>query len=100
MAPSRVPDSADTLLTRDKVAEALTDAGFPVRPKTLATKATRGGGPPFRCFGAKPLYRWSDALAWAQSRLGPPRGGGRQPDAEAPRPPHDRLDMTDLPPAA
>jgi hypothetical protein len=60
-----------TLLTRDQLATALTKAGFPVRPKTLATKATRGGGPVFRRFGTKPLYRWSDALAWAEGRLGP-----------------------------
>jgi hypothetical protein len=100
MAPNPILDGADTLLTRDQVAEALTDAGFPVRPKTLATKATRGGGPPFRCFGTKPLYRWSDALAWAQSRLGPSRGGTSQPDAEMPQPQHGRGCMTELPPAA
>jgi hypothetical protein len=62
----------EALLTRDATASALTAAGFPVAPKTLATKATRGGGPPFRKFGARPLYRWGDALDWAQSRLGPP----------------------------
>jgi hypothetical protein len=75
MALNPIPESADALLTRDQAAEALTDAGFPVRARTLATKATRGGGPPFRRFGTKPLYRWGDTLAWAQSRLGPPRGG-------------------------
>ena len=37
-----------SLLTRDAVATALTDAGFPISGTTLATKATRGGGPPFR----------------------------------------------------
>ena len=47
MVLSPIPEDVDTLLTRDQVAEALTDAGFPVRPKTLATKATRGGGRPF-----------------------------------------------------
>jgi hypothetical protein len=61
----------DALLTRDQAAAALTAAGFPVRAKTLATKATRGGGPPFRRFGPRPLYRWADALQWAQSRLSP-----------------------------
>jgi hypothetical protein len=65
-----LPDP-DALLTRDATAAALTAIGFPVAPKTLATKATRGGGPPFRRFGARPLYRWGDALEWAQSRLGP-----------------------------
>jgi hypothetical protein len=62
----------ETLLTRDQTAAALTAEGFPVKPKTLATKATRGGGPPYRLFGTRPLYRWGDALAWAQSRLSAP----------------------------
>lgn len=66
--------SADpnALLTREQVAAALTDAGFPVRSKSLATMATRGGGPTFRKFGSRPLYRWSDALDWAEARLSPP----------------------------
>jgi hypothetical protein len=59
----------DTLLTRDQTAAALTAAGFPITPATLATKATRGGGPPFQRFGPRPLYRWGNALQWAQSRL-------------------------------
>ena len=65
----------DTLLTRDMAAAALTEAGYPVKSKTLATKATRGGGPPYRLFGVRPLYRWGDALAWAQGRLSAPRRG-------------------------
>ena len=60
-----IPDTPDALLTRDRTAEALTEAGFPVKSKTLATKATRGGGPPFSKFGPRALYRWDDALAWA-----------------------------------
>jgi hypothetical protein len=59
-------------LTRNQAAAALTACGFPVKAATLATKVTRGGGPPFRRFGNKPLYPWRDALAWAQSRLSPP----------------------------
>jgi hypothetical protein len=62
----------DALLTRNAVAAKLTEAGFPVRPATLATKATRGGGPPFRKFGRIPLYEWGPALDWAQSRLSKP----------------------------
>ena len=58
----------DTMLTRDAVAAALTDAGFPVSAATLATKATRGGGPAYRLFGRRPLYRWADALEWARGR--------------------------------
>lgn len=64
--------SRDTKLTRQQVANALTEAGFPVTHATLATKATRGGGPPFRLFGKKPLYTWGEALAWAEGRLSGP----------------------------
>jgi hypothetical protein len=67
-----LPESPDTLLTRDQTAVALTAKGFPIKSKTLATKATRGGGPPFRRFGLRSLYRWGDALQWAQARLGKP----------------------------
>ena len=72
----------DALLTRDQTAAALTEAGYPVRPKTLATKATRGGGPPYRLFGARPLYRWGDALAWAEGRMGMPRASTSEGDAQ------------------
>jgi hypothetical protein len=67
-----VPENPDARLTRNDIAAALTAAGFPIRPATLATKATRGGGPPFQRFGSRPLYRWADALRWAESRLSPP----------------------------
>jgi hypothetical protein len=66
-----IPDDPDTLLTRKDTASALAEAGYPVAEKTLSTKAVRGGGPPFRRFGTRPLYRWGDVLGWAQSRLGP-----------------------------
>jgi hypothetical protein len=66
-----MPHSPDALLTREQTARALTEAGFPVAMATLATKATRGGGPPFRLFGRKPLYPWGTSLAWAQGRLSP-----------------------------
>src|SRR6185437_2025860 len=68
---SAVPVRLEALLTRDAIATALTEAGCPVRPKTLATMATRGGGPPFQKFSSRPLYTWGLALAWAKSRLGP-----------------------------
>ena len=63
----------EALLTRVPTAENLTRAGFRISPKTLATMACRGGGPSFRKFGSRPLYRWADALAWAQGRLSEPR---------------------------
>jgi hypothetical protein len=66
-----IPNNPDVRLTRSATAAALSAAGFPIKAATLATKATRGGGPPFQRFGARPLYRWGDALEWAVSRLGP-----------------------------
>jgi hypothetical protein len=77
-----VPDNPDALLRRDAVAAALTAAGLPVKSKTLATKATRGGGPPYQLFGRWPLYRWGDALAWAEARLSPPRRSTSEADAQ------------------
>ncbi|MDR3424812.1 MAG: DNA-binding protein [Alphaproteobacteria bacterium] len=68
----QIPESPDALLTREATAAALTASGFPIKAKTLATKATRGGSPPFSSFGARVLYRWGDSLAWAKSRLSPP----------------------------
>jgi hypothetical protein len=66
-----IPDDPDIRLTRDAAAEALTKAGFPVRKATLATLASRGGGPPYRKFGTRPIYRWGDLVYWANARLGP-----------------------------
>jgi hypothetical protein len=66
-----IPANPDALLTRDATAAALTEAGFPTAAPTLATKASRGGGPMYRKWSTRPLYRWGDALAWAQGRLGP-----------------------------
>jgi hypothetical protein len=77
-----IPDDPNTLLRRRPAAEALTAAGFPVSEKTLATKAVRGGGPPYRLFGRTVLYRWADALAWAESRLSAPRCSTSEADAQ------------------
>jgi hypothetical protein len=68
-----IPEHLDVRLTRRKTADALTEAGFPVTEATLATKASRGGGPPFQKFGSRALYRWGDALLWAKGRLSTPR---------------------------
>ncbi len=67
-----VPNDPDTMLTRDAIAVALTAAGYPISAATLATKATRGGGPTYRLFGRRPLYKWSDSLDWARGRLSKP----------------------------
>lgn len=65
----KVQFNADDNLTRQQTSAALTAAGYPTAVSTLACLATRGGGPIFRKFGRKPLYRWADSLEWAQKRL-------------------------------
>jgi hypothetical protein len=76
-----IPTDLNIRLRRVAAAQALTAAGFPVSPATLATKATRGGGPPFQRFGRVPLYRWGDCLDWAQSRLSAPMCSTSEADA-------------------
>ena len=63
--------SPETLLSRPDCAVALTQRGYPTRAKTLSTLVSRGGGPPYHKFGRRVLYRWSDAVAWAELRLSP-----------------------------
>jgi hypothetical protein len=72
-----LPDR-DDLLTRDKTAVALTAAGYPIRSATLGTKATRGGGPPCRRFGTRSVYRWGDAIDWAEGRMASRADGERE----------------------
>jgi hypothetical protein len=67
-----IHNDLDARYDRATTAEKLTAAGFPVAKKTLETLATRGGGPLFQKFGNKPLYRWRDALDWANGRLSKP----------------------------
>jgi hypothetical protein len=68
-----LPPSDDALLTREELSQALKGEGFPIRPATLATMATRGGGPPYLKFGRTPVYRWRTSRAWAHARLTVPR---------------------------
>jgi hypothetical protein len=82
MAMNTARPDLDELLSRHGVSKALTDRGFPVPPATLATMATRGGGPPFHRFGTRVLYRWGDALAWAQARLRGPMSSTSQADID------------------
>ena len=70
-----------TTPTRDRTSEALTAAGYRVATKTLTTKATRGGGPPYSLFSGRALYRWGDALDWARSITTPPRRSTSEADA-------------------
>ena len=69
------------LLTRAKLSEELNKMGYPVAAKTLATKASRGGGPPYVLFGRRVLYRWGEALSWAEGRLTAPRCSSSEGDA-------------------
>jgi hypothetical protein len=76
-----IPSDPEIMLRRRDTARALNEAGYPITEATLATKATRGGGPPYRLFGRVPLYRWGDALQWAESRLSPPMRSTSEADA-------------------
>jgi hypothetical protein len=75
--PPKIPKSLDsvdpkTFLTRFQVSEALEACGIPLSYDTLATKATRGGGPPFRIFGKSAIYQWCDVVAWVLETMGEP----------------------------
>jgi hypothetical protein len=58
----------DTQLTRPEASVALKAKGFDVSPATLASLATRGGGPRYRVFMGTARYRWGDLLPWAEAR--------------------------------
>ena len=79
---NQLPDP-EALLTRDQTAAALTQAGYPIKRKTLETMATRGGGPPYQLFGPRVLYRWKHSLGWAEARLTAPRRSTAEADAAA-----------------
>ena len=79
---SSTPENIDTPLTRKELSRRLKEAGYPIEPTTLATKASRGGGPPFRRWGRTPLYQWGSSLAWAQERLSPPRCSSAEADPQ------------------
>jgi hypothetical protein len=56
-------------LDRPQSAAALTAHGYKTTASTLATLASRGGGPPFSKFRSHVVYRWGDLLEWAESKL-------------------------------
>jgi hypothetical protein len=66
------PIEPATRLDRNQTAAALTARGFKMAHSTLATLASRGGGPPFTKFGPHVAYQWGDALTWAQRRTSAP----------------------------
>jgi hypothetical protein len=65
------PNAPDALLTRAQAADELAKEGYPTKKATLSTLASRGGGPSFRHYGARVLYRREDLLTWARSKLSP-----------------------------
>jgi hypothetical protein len=67
-------------LTRQQTAAALTEAGFPTTAKTLSTKASRGGGPPYELWCGRATYQWGTSLSWAQNRLSAPRRSTSEAD--------------------
>ena len=71
LSPRAADIHPDTLFARRESAANLTAVGYRTAPSTLATLASRGGGPPFRHYGPRVLYRWGDLICWAESRLGP-----------------------------
>ena len=92
------PRESDALLTRDVLAAALSASGFPIRPKTLSTLASRpgkAGGPPFRhservcsIAGPMPSPGPREAHACSPQHVGSRRTarplGSNRPDAATP----------------
>jgi hypothetical protein len=72
--PTMVLTAVDpqTFMTRFQLAETLELCGIPLSYETLANKATKGGGPPFRIFGKSPVYQWGDVVAWLRETMGEP----------------------------
>jgi len=68
---SKIPRDPEAQLGRRDAAQALTEAGLITKPSTLATKASRGGGPPYRLYGRRAIYTWKDLLTWAEANTSP-----------------------------
>jgi Helix-turn-helix domain len=60
-------------LTRPEAAEYLKARGLIVSKSTLQKWATIGGGPIYRRFGIRTVYRPADLDSWANSKLSAPR---------------------------
>lgn len=58
----------DALLDTRDAADFLTQHGYVTAPATLAKLRCVGGGPEFRRFGRRPLYKPEALLQWAQLR--------------------------------
>lgn len=78
-----IPTDPDAKLLRVPLAHALNAAGYFWSPATLATLASRGGGPPYVLIGNRAVYTWGPALAWARSRVRQPSPRARRKVGEA-----------------
>lgn len=68
------PDLRKPRLRRDEASRYLELAhGIILAPSTLATMATRGGGPAYQKVNRTPLYPRATLDAWAAEKLGPLR---------------------------
>ena len=85
------PDDLNAWLPRSAAAAALNATGYPISSETLATMASRGGGPKFSRWGSRALYRWRDLLEWAECdeanrHAARPNRFRRLTEARSPRP--------------
>lgn len=55
------------LLSAEEAAQVLTEHGFLITKTTLEWLSPLAGGPPYRLFGATPVYDRAALLAWAQA---------------------------------
>jgi hypothetical protein len=72
----------------------------PCTEATLATIASRGGGPCFSLFGRTPIYSETDLDSWVEARMGSPvrstseaRGVRRESDRKVPIPSTTRAEL-------
>jgi hypothetical protein len=63
-----IPIDPHAKMPRKKMAAALTAIGYRCSPATLASLASRGGGPVFAKWGPLAIYEWVDGIRWAQAK--------------------------------
>ncbi len=77
----QLPELTGAFQGRRQLSATFKRIGLNISPSTLSTMATRGGGPPFLKWGPRVVYRWEDALEWAEGRLSRPRRSTSEADA-------------------
>lgn len=83
MVESAAQEAVALYLDRKASAKFLTDTGFPTAQRQLEKLACLGGGPVFRRYGRRALYRKADLLAWAESRMSAPLSNTSEASANA-----------------